>query len=139
MVTLDLGREFDVVTCLFSSIGYVVTRERLRAAAASLARHVAPGGLLVVEPWITPGGRGHPTTSARVFVDEPDLKIARMNAHAATLAGETVTLDFQYLVGTPDGRRALHRATRARDVHERASTSTRSRRRASRPSGSTAG
>jgi len=56
MTTLDLGRTFDVVTCLFSSIAYVRTPEGLVRATAALARHVAPGGLLVVEPWILPGG-----------------------------------------------------------------------------------
>jgi SAM-dependent methyltransferase len=100
MVTLDLGREFDVVTCLFSSIGYAVTRERLRETAASLARHVAPGGLLVVEPWITPD-EWDPGLVHALFVDEPDLKIARMTAGAP--AGDTVTLDFEYLVATPAG------------------------------------
>ena len=99
MVTLDLGREFDVVTCLFSSIGYVVTLDRLHQAAASLARHVAPGGLLIVEPWITPDA-WEPAVHA-LFVDEPDLKIARMTA--PTPAAETVTLEFEYLVATPAG------------------------------------
>jgi SAM-dependent methyltransferase len=54
LVSLDLGRTFDVVTCLFSSIGYCRTPDRLRAAIAALARHVNPGGVLVVEPWFTP-------------------------------------------------------------------------------------
>ncbi len=100
MVDLDLGREFDVVTCLFSSIGYAVTRERLDQAAKSLARHVAPGGLLIVEPWITPDAWS-PDVFA-LFVDEPGLKIARMNAQTP-LADDTVTIDFHYLVATPDG------------------------------------
>ena len=41
----DLGRTFDAVVCLFSSIGYVGTEERLRAAIGSMARHAAPGGM----------------------------------------------------------------------------------------------
>ena len=99
MVELGLGREFDVVTCLFSSIGYVVTRERLAAACAALARHVAPGGLLVVEPWLTPDVFV-PHVGA-VFVDEPELKIARMDA----VGGPTdpLVLEMHYLVGTPAG------------------------------------
>jgi SAM-dependent methyltransferase len=100
MITLALGREFDVVVCLFSSIGYVLTRERLRAAAAALARHVAPGGLLLVEPWVFPEA-WQPEHVHALFVDEPDLKIARMTVGAP--AGKTVTLDFEYLVATLDG------------------------------------
>ena len=100
MTTLDLGREFDVVTCLFSSIGYVVTRERLAAAGAALARHVAPGGLLVVEPWLTPDGYV-PHHLGAVFVDEPELKVARVNVAGALT--DPLVMDMHYLVGTPAG------------------------------------
>jgi SAM-dependent methyltransferase len=100
MVDLDLGRAFDVVTCLFSSIGYVVTRERLAAACAALARHVAPGGLLVVEPWLTPDVFV-PHHVGAVFVDEPELKVARMNA--PLVLTEPLVVEMHYLVGTPAG------------------------------------
>src|SRR5262245_55404907 len=43
MVTLDLGRQFDVVLCLFSSIGYVKSRARLKKTLANFARHLKPG------------------------------------------------------------------------------------------------
>jgi SAM-dependent methyltransferase len=101
MTAFDLGRTFDVVTCLFSSIAYVRTPEGLRAATAVLARHVAPGGLLVVEPWILPE-QWKPDFVGAVFVDEPELKVARMNAHGGGLAGDVLVMDFQYLVGTPE-------------------------------------
>jgi SAM-dependent methyltransferase len=54
MLTMDLGRRFDAVTCLFSSIGYAHTPERLQAAVATMARHLEPGGVLVLEPWLWP-------------------------------------------------------------------------------------
>ncbi len=100
MVDFDLGREFDVVTCLFSSIGYAVTRERLWQAVASMARHVSPGGILMLEPWITPEA-WMPEHVHALFVDEPDLKIARMNRGAPL--GDSIVLEFEYLVATPDG------------------------------------
>jgi SAM-dependent methyltransferase len=43
------GRPFDLVTCLFDSIGYAVENDRVVAALRSLARHAAPGGVVVVE------------------------------------------------------------------------------------------
>lgn len=97
MVDLDLGRQFDVVTCLFSSIGYVRTRNRLVQATAALARHVAPGGVLIVEPWLEPGV-WEPGRVGSAFVDEPELKVARMN-----VGGSAEVLDMHYLIGTPDG------------------------------------
>jgi len=54
LLELNLPRKFDVVTCLFSSIAYVKTVPHLRKAVSNLARHLRPGGLLVVDGWILP-------------------------------------------------------------------------------------
>jgi SAM-dependent methyltransferase len=48
----NLGLTFDAVVCLFSAIGYVVTVKRLHSALAAMARHLRPGGVLLVEPWL---------------------------------------------------------------------------------------
>jgi hypothetical protein len=65
-----------------------------------MARHLEPGGLLVVEPWFSPEtwnpGRPHMLT-----VDQPDLKIARMSRTGRR--GDLSTLEFTYVVGTADG------------------------------------
>lgn len=53
MIDFDLATTYDVVTCLFSAIGYVRTVDRMNRAIASMARHVNPGGILIVEPWLT--------------------------------------------------------------------------------------
>jgi SAM-dependent methyltransferase len=100
MTSLDLGKAFDVVLCLFSSIGYTRTDEALHAAVASMARHVRPGGLLMVEPWFFPEAwePGHPHA---VFVDHDDLKVARINVSGPV--EDPMTLTFHYLVGTPEG------------------------------------
>jgi len=100
MVDFSLDRRFDVVTCLFSSIGYARTVDRLRDAVATMARHLASGGLLIVEPWIFPEDWEDRHVGA-LFVDEPDLKIARIN-HSHRRDRISI-LDFQYLIGTPDG------------------------------------
>jgi SAM-dependent methyltransferase len=101
MTTFDLGRTFDVVTCLFSSIAYARTEDGLQRAVANLARHAEPGGLVIVEPFFTLDS----WESGRIwalFVDEPDLKIARMDIAAEPVDAQ-VTLMFQYLVGTDEG------------------------------------
>ncbi len=99
MTGFDLGRRFDVVLCLFSSIGYVRKDERLRAAIAAMARHLEPGGLLVVEPWLAPEAwrEGH---VAMLVLDEPELKVVRMNR--ADRDGDVSVIDFHYLIGTPE-------------------------------------
>ena len=100
MVGFDLDRRFDAVVCMFSSIGYVRTEKRLRSAIASMGRHLEPGGVLVVEPWLSPADWLDRHIGA-VFVDEPELKIARMNA--SQREGNVSIIEFEYLVGTPDG------------------------------------
>jgi SAM-dependent methyltransferase len=98
MSSFKLDARFDVVTCLFSAIGYVLTHERLRGAAERLAAHARPGGLVAVEPWLYPEFYEVGRPSA-VFVDRPELKVARIGV--AGLEGGRSVLDFHYLVARP--------------------------------------
>jgi SAM-dependent methyltransferase len=54
MTNFELGRDYDAVICLFSSIGHVITEQRLHASIRAMARHVRPGGLVLIEPFIDP-------------------------------------------------------------------------------------
>jgi len=100
MAAFSLGKGYDVVACLFSSIGYVRTPERLRSAIRAMADHLNPGGLLIVEPWFSKDRlwTGHITAN---FVDRPDLKIAWM--YTTEVVDDLCVLDIHYLVGTPEG------------------------------------
>lgn len=98
MTGFDLARRFDVVTCLFSSVAYAHPRVRLYEAIRSMARHVAAGGLLVVEPFFRPDEFMVEGVWA-VFVDEPDLKVARIGTNRQH--DDLAVLDFHYLVGHP--------------------------------------
>jgi SAM-dependent methyltransferase len=92
----ELGCQFDVVTCLFSSIAYVKTPSRLEQAVATMARHVRPDGVLVIEPFVTPQEWevGRPTAT---FVDQPDLKIARMSVGAREGISRSSTSHISWL------------------------------------------
>ncbi len=100
MVDFDLGHTFDVVMCLFSSIGYTKTLPRMRQALQTMRRHLNPGGVLLIEPWLAPEvfKVGH---LGAVFVNQPDLKIARMNK--GEVEGRVSIMNFHYLVATPAG------------------------------------
>lgn len=100
MRTFRTGRTYDVVICMFSSIGYMTSGEHLRAAIRNMALHLGPGGLLLVEPWFAPGvleaGR-----ISMVVVEEPGLTLVRMNT--LQIEDSISAFDFHYLIGTPSG------------------------------------
>lgn len=102
MVDFDLGKPFDAVICLFSAIGYVKTVPRLRQAVHAMARHLQPGGVLIIEPWFGPES-WHVGTVHAVFVDQPGLKIARMSI--SEREDRLSRNEFHYLVATVDGVR----------------------------------
>jgi SAM-dependent methyltransferase len=100
MRTFDLGRQFDVITCLFSAIGYMKNAAQLHQAVGNMGKHLKPGGVLFIEPWFTPE-TWHPGSVHTTFVDQPDLKIVRMNLSERKDNLSFFTLHF--LVGTPQG------------------------------------
>ena len=100
METFDLGRRFDVVTCLFSSIGYMENLERLGRAVRRMAAHLAPDGVLLVEPWFAPEEWRDGYLHAD-YVDDENLKIARMSVSKTD--GPVSVLDLHHMVATPEG------------------------------------
>jgi SAM-dependent methyltransferase len=100
----DLGEQFDAVTCLFSSIGYADTGERLDAAVRSMASHLRRGGVLVVEAWLTPDMLSPPWVRAHV-VEEPDRVILRSSRihYNGNDEGGVTDVEFHYLVTTVEG------------------------------------
>lgn len=55
MANFTLAQRYDVVICLFSSIGYLRTLDRVGSAFRCFREHLVPGGVLIVEPWFAPG------------------------------------------------------------------------------------
>ncbi|HRD75507.1 MAG TPA: class I SAM-dependent methyltransferase [Hyphomicrobiaceae bacterium] len=102
MADVDLGRRFDVVACLFSSIGYLKTPERLTQAIVTLARHLEPGGVLLIEPYFSPESWDMTRRPAKpMLVDRSDLQIVRMIDWWRE--GDVIISDFHYLIGTAKG------------------------------------
>jgi len=100
MIDFGLDKKFDVITCLFSAIGYAKTLEHAGSAIACMSRHLVPGGLLIVEPWFEPEA-WHPGTVHATLIDEPNLKIARVNT--SFVKGRISYFDLHHLIGTPEG------------------------------------
>lgn len=100
MAEFGLGRRYDALTCLFNAIGYVRTPERLGQTMRTFARHLAPGGVAVIEPWLAPDVYVAGTVRTDI-IDQPDVKIVRM-VHSGMRGGDTL-LTFSYLIGRAEG------------------------------------
>jgi ubiquinone/menaquinone biosynthesis C-methylase UbiE len=100
MSKFDLGRQYDAIISLFSAIGFVQSVPRLKSTLRSMARHLRPGGVVIVEPWLSRGAFKAGTIHAN-FVDKPNLKIARIST--SQIHGNKSVNKMHHLVGTPSG------------------------------------
>ena len=99
MADLSVDQPFDALLCLFSSIGYMHGVEALGEAAAAFAAAVRPGGVLVVEPWISRDIFDDGLPSLYTWEDK-DLKLAR--ACVIRAEGRKSVLDFHWMVARRD-------------------------------------
>ena len=100
MTSFELPGRYDAVLCLFSSIGYVRTLDGVRAALARFRAHLAEGGVVIVEPWFTPGV----LDPARISVDTAKgegVTVCRMAR--VEVEDRLSRFHFHYLVGRPAG------------------------------------
>ena len=54
MTEFQLGMKFDVILCVFSSIGYLLDDESIKSALFCFKSHLEPSGAMFIEPWIEP-------------------------------------------------------------------------------------
>lgn len=105
MATLDVGRRFDVVTCLFSSIAYNPTVAALRRAVNRLANHLEPDGVVIIEPWFVPD-EWHDGHLGVLVVDDDDRKAVRVSR--SSRRRQMSVLDFDYLIADARSTRHIH-------------------------------
>ncbi len=98
MLDFHLEQHYDVVTCLFRSIGYANQLGAMRQAVQNMASHLRPGGLLIIEPFFTPEVYQSGYLEAN-FVDQPNLKAG--NIVACVTDNDQAIGDIYTLVGQP--------------------------------------
>jgi ubiquinone/menaquinone biosynthesis C-methylase UbiE len=110
MTTLKLGKQFDVITCLLSSIGYAKTHANLKRTILNFSKHLKKGGIALIEP--SHANSFYVTGEPRITVyDGKDAKIARVNV--AKIRQATAVLNMHILIA--EKGKDAHYFT---DVHE---------------------
>jgi SAM-dependent methyltransferase len=109
MGDFHLPHRYDAVLCLFSSIGYLQTLDRVTRALTCFREHLTPGGVIVVEPWFAPGVLD-PERVARNTGEANGVRVSRVSR--VEIAGRLSRLHFDYEIS--DGAGVRH----ASEVHE---------------------
>ena len=104
MRNFRLDETFDVVSCLYSAVGHLRTERDLERTFANFARHLKPGGVAIVEPWIDPSDF-RPHFVHLLTRETPSVRVARMAF--SSRRGRRSLVHYHYLIGRP-GRRVEH-------------------------------
>jgi SAM-dependent methyltransferase len=96
MIDFKLRERFDVVTCLFSSIGYVQSRRNLERTLRNFHDHLTNDGLALVEPWVFKKDFRTGNVDIDTYEDEK-IKLARMGM--SKFSGSYWLVQFHYLIG----------------------------------------
>jgi trans-aconitate methyltransferase len=100
MRAVELGRAFDAVTCLFSSVGYLRDADELASAVGRMGAHLAPGGVLVIDGCVRPDA-WWPGTHVQALAETADGVAATRVARTWRVGGRSI-LDMRYLIATAD-------------------------------------
>jgi SAM-dependent methyltransferase len=77
MKNLELGEQFDIIICMFSSIGYNLSYDDLETTFRNFHKHLRSGGIVVFDTWFHKRGwiEGYMNTHTIV---EDNLQLARI-------------------------------------------------------------
>ncbi len=105
MSEFKVPRPFDAVLCLFSSIAYMEDSGRLETVAARFAEAVRPGGVCLVEPFVSPDKFIDGSSSVQTYTGD-DLKCVRANV--SYRVGNRAPIKFHWLVMPAGCREITH-------------------------------
>jgi len=117
MRSFDLGRRFDAVVSIFSGVGYLLEMADLRRAVATMAGHLNPGGVLMLEGWVEPESWRGSEVSVDA-VEAPGLALARVTR--STRDGPHTEFTSRYVAATNAGLETIdeHHVMRLSDPDE---------------------
>jgi SAM-dependent methyltransferase len=101
MRSFRLGRRFDAVSCLFSSIGYLSSVHDLDEAVATMVSHLRAGGVFVLDGWIRPDAWTDQSPTHLLTASDENVTVARMSR--SRRQDDKTFLDMHHLIGSTNG------------------------------------
>lgn len=95
MINFNLNKKFDVILCLFASIGFVKTESNLKNTIKNFANHLKSGGLVIIDPWLTKSEFKPESIYATTFNGKNE-KMVRLTIYK--LKNKLSVIDTQYLM-----------------------------------------
>jgi ubiquinone/menaquinone biosynthesis C-methylase UbiE len=96
MIDFSLDTHFDIIICMYGSIGFVKTRANLKLTLKNMVKHLLPGGLVIIVPWSTT--EAFKETIVVDAVKHPHIRIARME-NVKQKSNSLVEITFHHLIG----------------------------------------
>jgi SAM-dependent methyltransferase len=109
MSDFHLPHQYNALLCLFGSIGYLRTLDRVSRALTCFRNQLTPGGVIIIEPWFAPGMLD-PTRVVRHTGEANQIRVSRVSR--TQIEGTISRLHFEYEITDTSGTR------RASEVHE---------------------
>ena len=104
MQTMALGRRFEVVSCLFASVAYLPNEAAMAGAIATMAEHLNPGGVLLLEPGVMQG-QAEPPRVDSMCVTQGGMTLRRQTS--GRLEAGRLIITFEYESDLGDRRRTF--------------------------------
>ncbi|MDA3836881.1 MAG: methyltransferase domain-containing protein [Nanoarchaeota archaeon] len=79
MTNFNLCKKFDIMTSLFSGIGYLKTDEELKQTFQNFYYHLNTGGVAIIEPWFSESNHPEDMFHMRTYNGE-NMKISRITS-----------------------------------------------------------
>lgn len=95
MINFKFNKKFDVIVCLFSSIGYVKTYSNLKKTINNFSKHLKKRGVVIIEPWFEKSKFIQGRQVLHTYKDDK-IKIARISN--TIIKGNISILDMRFLI-----------------------------------------
>ena len=108
MRQFELRKKYDVITCLYASIGFAKTLASLQRTIRCFEKHLKDDGAIIVHPWNTPSEWKKYKFDRKVYpltTESENTKIGLINT--GIRSGLLTLIETHYLIGTSKGIRHI--------------------------------